>query len=286
MTVPLAGLGWTSCNIATAGWTPIVSTIEGTSGNFGKGFAQKSAYYLCYALVKNSMNPSEEVIYDVTILPEKSPLPSGYSYIKEFLDPKVSISKKKRLCVKLIPLGAAETAVTDIVLSSKSKVVPHYMRIGEMSGFALWCKKEHVLKPKPLPRPRNFSLEMKQLSLESKNADLPAENPTAPSVPKGQAALKRHESIYESSNVYGISAMDGVPFTLHPRFENSTTRGSNAYLFFKNFHIKSLADIDKEVSGSTSCTCLTVLYRMLVHLVQCLLIGGGSWAQHISSTVV
>ncbi|KAH0628964.1 hypothetical protein JD844_010640 [Phrynosoma platyrhinos] len=202
MAAPLTGLAWTSANASAAGWTPITSTVDGTSANFGKGFAQKSGYYLCYTSAINNVNPTGEVLYDVIILSEKSPLPPGYTYVKEFLDPKTSISKKKRLCVKLIPLSTAETAVFDIVLSSKSKVVSNYLRIGDMSGFALWCRKEPVVKPKPLPKPRNISLEIKHLSLESENVDLPLENPT---IPKRQATLKRHESIYESSNVYGIS---------------------------------------------------------------------------------
>ncbi|XP_062975355.1 multivesicular body subunit 12A isoform X2 [Elgaria multicarinata webbii] len=224
----------------------ILSTVEGSSANFGKGFAQKSAYYLCYTSAINSVNPTGDVLYDVAIVTEKSLLPSGYTYVKEFLEPKISISKKKRLCVKLVPFGTADTAVFDILLSSKSKVVPNYMRIGEMSGFALWCRKEHVLKPRPLPKPRNLSLEMKQLLLESEKVDHSSETPIAPFGPKRQATIKRNESIYESSNVYGISAMDGVPFTLHPKFENSITKGTNACSLFKNFHIKSLADIEKE----------------------------------------
>lgn len=31
-------------------------------------------------------NPTGDVLYDVVILSEKSPLPSGYTYAKEFLD--------------------------------------------------------------------------------------------------------------------------------------------------------------------------------------------------------
>ncbi|XP_053147054.1 multivesicular body subunit 12A [Hemicordylus capensis] len=250
MTAPLTGLGWTSAastaNVASAGWTPITSTVEGAPANFGKGFAQKSGYYLCSTSAVTSENPAGYVISDVMILSEKLPLPSGYVYVKEFLDPKTSISKKKRLCVSLIPLGAAEIAVFDILVSSKSKVVQNYMRIGEMSGFALWCRKEHVMTPKPLPKPRKTDLDMKQISLELDNVDLPPKRPEPPFGPKRQATLKRHESIYESSNVYGISAMDGVPFTLHPKFEGSITTGNNAFSLFKDLHIKSLADIERE----------------------------------------
>ncbi|XP_063150071.1 multivesicular body subunit 12A [Candoia aspera] len=247
MIVPLTGLGWTSSNVPVASWIPITTTVEGAPANFGKGFSQKYGYYLCFTLSINSSNPTGDVLYDVMILSEKSPLPSGYTYAKEFLDPKTSISKKKRLCVKLIPMGAAETAVCDIILSSKSRVVPNYIRVGEISGFALWCKKEHLLKPKPLPKPRSFSLEMNQLSLETANVDPPSEKPFGS---KRQATIKRHESIYDASNACSISAIDGVPFTLHPKFENSVTRGTTAHSLFKNFHIKSLADIEKEYDYS------------------------------------
>ncbi|XP_032075889.1 multivesicular body subunit 12A-like [Thamnophis elegans] len=161
-------------------------------------------------------------------------------YIKEFLDLKTSVSKKKRLCIKLIPMGVAETAVCDVMLSSKSKVIPNYIRIGEISGFALWYKKEHINKPKPLPKPRSISLEMNQLSLETANVD------SLSIGSKRQTTIKKNESIYDTSNAYGISAIDGVPFTLHPKFENNVTRGATALSIFKNFHIKSLADIEKE----------------------------------------
>uniref|UniRef100_A0A8D0DZF2 MABP domain-containing protein n=1 Tax=Salvator merianae TaxID=96440 RepID=A0A8D0DZF2_SALMN len=202
---PLTGLGWTAAaNAAPAGWTAIIYTMEGTPANCGKGFAQKSGYYLCYTSSISSENPTD-VVNDVIILNDKTPLPSGYTYVKEFLDPKTSISKKKRLCVKLISAATADIAVFDILLSHKSKGVPNYMRIGEISGFALWCRKEHVQKPKPLPKPRKVSLGMKQLSLEQDKIDPSSEKPVAPLVPRRQATLKRHESIYESSNVYGIS---------------------------------------------------------------------------------
>lgn len=40
------------------------------------------------------------------------------------------MSKKKRMCVKLVPLGAADMAVFDVRLSGKTKTVPGYLRVG------------------------------------------------------------------------------------------------------------------------------------------------------------
>lgn len=34
------------------------------------------------------------------------------------------------MCMKLVPLGAADTAVVDVRLSGKTKTVPGYLRVG------------------------------------------------------------------------------------------------------------------------------------------------------------
>ncbi|XP_074836442.1 multivesicular body subunit 12A isoform X3 [Carettochelys insculpta] len=215
---PLTGVAWAaSTGAAPAGWTtPSLGTV----------------------------------VADVQILSEKTPLPPGYVYIREFLEPRMTVSKKKRVCMKLVPLDSAELVVFDIMLSGKSKVVPCYMKIGEISSFAVWCKKGQLVKPKPLPKPRGISLEMKGLSLETtdldrKNSELPSEKSLTRPGSK-HASIKREDCIYDTSNLYGISAMDGVPFTLHPKFESSITTGTNAFSIFMDLNIKSLADIEKE----------------------------------------
>lgn len=47
-----------------------------------------------------------------------------------FPPPGAGVSRKKRVYVRLQPLSTADTAVFDIKLSSKSKAIPHYMKIG------------------------------------------------------------------------------------------------------------------------------------------------------------
>lgn len=42
----------------------------------------------------------------------------------------IGLSRKKRVYVKLLPPAAAATAVFDLKLSSRSKALPHYMKIG------------------------------------------------------------------------------------------------------------------------------------------------------------
>jgi ESCRT-I complex subunit MVB12 len=219
--------------------------VEGAPASFGKSFAQKSGYFLCLSQLGSLENPQENVVVDVQVVLDKSALPSGFVPVCDPLDSKASVSKKKRMCIKLMPLGAADTAVFDVRLSGKTKTVPGYLRVGDMGGFSIWCKKAKT--PKPVPKPRTLSQDMRGLSLD------PPSQPSKSSLPErtlsrlGSRAstLRRSDSVYEASSLYGISAMDGVPFTLHPRFEGKSC-GPLAFSAFGDLTIKSLADIEEE----------------------------------------
>ncbi|XP_045409069.1 multivesicular body subunit 12A isoform X3 [Lemur catta] len=231
---PLAGLVWSSASASPPrGFSAISCTVEGAPASFGKSFAQKSGYFLCLSPLGSLENPQENVVADIQIVMDKSPLPLGFSPVCDPLDsskacirsercPEASVSKKKRMCVKLVPLGAVDTAVFDIRLSGKTKTVPGYLRVGDIGGFAIWCKKAKA--PRPVPKPRGLSRDMRGLSLD------PPSQPSKGSFPERTlsrlgsrvSTLRRNDSIYEASSLYGISAMDGVPFTLHPRFEGKS----------------------------------------------------------------
>ncbi|XP_067876997.1 multivesicular body subunit 12A isoform X2 [Heterodontus francisci] len=247
---PLTGVGWASNqNTCPKEYQLFTTTTDGSSANFAKGFGQKSSCYLCVSSLLNKENPQGDIVADIQLLPDKSPIPSGYSFIAEFLDPKVTVSKKKRLCIKRVPFGEVDTAVFDVKLTGKSKqIVPSYTCIGELSGFVIWCRKGRVSKPKPLPKPRSIGVDMRGLSLENESSRKREELDVPPvRLSKRRSNLESKDSIYSAENVYGISAMDGVPFVLHPRFE-STMNIPNAGI--TNPHIKSHADIENEYNYS------------------------------------
>ncbi|KAF1593525.1 Multivesicular body subunit 12A, partial [Eudyptes moseleyi] len=233
---PLTGVALAAAPEAVpAGWTAITVTVEGAAANLGKGFGHKGGGYLCVSTGGAQAAPGP-VVTDVQVLSDRSPQPAGYTRAPEFPEPRTTGSRKKRVYVKLLPLDAAETAVFDIKLSSKSKALPHYMKIGEMGSFAIWCKKGPVLKssPPPVPKPRTISAGLRQLSLQ----------PSASDQKYGHVHFffltfppPQHLSLL-------FPAMDGVPFTLHPKFESKLSSGSNAIL--TDLNIKSLADIEKE----------------------------------------
>ncbi|KAI2668893.1 Multivesicular body subunit 12A [Labeo rohita] len=168
------------------------------------------------------------VVADVKVITDKETIPHGYCYIPEFLEPKASVGKKKRICVRIVPVGSVTTAVLDIKLTAKNKtMVQQYTCLGDMNGFVVWCLKGHFSTPAPQAKPRSISLDMRSLSLEGTG-------PPQPLKPSGN-----------HSNIYGITAMDGVPFSLHPKFESqSNTKVSVSTL--SDIRIKSVQDIENE----------------------------------------
>lgn len=241
---PLAGLAWSSASAPPPrGFSAISCTVEGTPASFGKSFAQKSGYFLCLCALGSLENPQDNVVVDIQIVVDKSSVPPGFSPVSDPQDSKASVSKKKRMCMKLVPLGAADTAVVDVRLSGKTKTVPGYLRVGDMGGFAIWCRKVKV--PKPVPKPRGLSRDLQGLSLDAPSQPSKGPERTLSRLGSRASTLRRKDSIYEASSLYGISAMDGVPFTLHPRFEGKGC-GPLVLSAFADLTIKSLADIEEE----------------------------------------
>ncbi|XP_068105533.1 multivesicular body subunit 12A [Hyperolius riggenbachi] len=236
---PLTSVVWASSqSLCPKGHSLIVASVEGASANFLKGFNQKSALYLSYSTTSEGM---EQVITELLMLNEKSPLPVGCAFIGEYIDPKITVPKKKRLCIKLVPIHNAESAVADLKLTVKNKPLSApYIRIGDMSGLTLWCKKVPVSAPKPTPKPRNILAGIGGLSID--NSSLMPQPTINASKPK--SPLHDHP-IYEA-NVYGVSAIDGIPFTIHPMFESRVGQPSVATSNFHDLRIKTLADIENE----------------------------------------
>ncbi|KAM4603753.1 multivesicular body subunit 12A isoform 1-T1 [Polymixia lowei] len=256
---PVTAVAWTS-NSSTCpkDFTLINITEDGAAANFTRSFAMKSGYYLCYSKdLSGGM-----VVSDIQVISDKEAIPHGYCYIAEHLEPKASVWKKKRVCVRLVPVGSVDTAVLDIRLTAKSKMMlQHYTCVGDIHGYVMWSRKGQFSGPMPQAKPRSVSLDLHRLSLEQPGPPLPLRpssvglysNP--PPLPPGKFSKRRSnlqttdtvDKAADNSSIYGITAIDGVPFTLHPKFDvqtNSTTPHLNSQL--NNIRIKSLQDIENE----------------------------------------
>ncbi|KAI1886513.1 hypothetical protein AGOR_G00196530 [Albula goreensis] len=246
---PVTAVAWTS-NASTCpkDLTLITATEDGAAANFGRGFG-KTGYYLCYSTKTAGM-----VVSDMQVIAERESTPHGYCYIPEYMESKASVWKKKRVCVRIVPLGTVETAVLDIKLTTKSKVVvPHYTCIGEVHGYVIWCKMGRFSEPKPAVKPRSISLDIRKLSLDQLEPPKPLQVSNGPAATaSGKLSHRRsnlqnkdkEEHIYLSIIPQSITAVDGIPFALNPKFEaSSKSMGPSDTL---NIHIKSVQDIENE----------------------------------------
>ncbi|KAM9454467.1 multivesicular body subunit 12A [Clarias gariepinus] len=247
---PITAVAWTS-NSSTRPphYTMIPSTEDGAVANFTRGFGLKSGYFLCYSKdLSGGM-----VVSDVQVISEKDVIPHGYCYIPEFMESKSSVWKKKRVCVRIVPVDSVNTAVLDIRVTAKSKMMlAQYTCLGDILGYVLWCLKGPFSSPVPQVKPRSLSIDMRQLSLEA-GTPLPLRPTNQSSQPQPRVSRRRGnldhtdtvEKVQDSSNIYGITAMDGVPFALHPRFESRAIEKVSVSAL-DNIRIKSLQDIENE----------------------------------------
>ncbi|KAK2815882.1 hypothetical protein Q5P01_026349 [Channa striata] len=256
---PITVVAWTS-NSSTCpkDFQMISITEDGASANFTRSFGMKSGYYLCYSKdLTGGM-----VVSDIQLISDKDSIPHGYCFIAEYLEQKASVSKKKRVCIRVVPVGSVDTAVLDIKLTAKSKMMlQHYTYVGDIHGYVLWCKKGNFSGPVPQAKPRKISLDLRSASLEQGPASLPLRpsNPPPPT-PLSKLSQRRH-SLQSQDNsdkpadtsIHGITALDGVPFSLHPKFDveiNDTTHQLSSQL--SKIFIKSLQDIENEYNYTFS----------------------------------
>ncbi|XP_028316011.1 multivesicular body subunit 12A [Gouania willdenowi] len=245
---PVTAVAWTS-NTSTCpkDFTLISITEDGATANFTRSFAMRSGYYLCYS--KDLTGGS--VVSDIQVISDKDSIPHGYCYIAEHLEPKATVSKKKRVCVSIVPVGSVDTAVLDVKLTAKSKMMlQHYTYVGDINGYVLWCRKGLFTSPVPIVKPRSVSLSVEH----------PACLPLRPINPPSRTQHKvsqRRSSLHSKDNldkpadssIQGITALDGVPFSLHPKYDTKTNGMSpqlNSQI--NNIRIKSLQDIENEYS--------------------------------------
>ncbi|XP_061888592.1 multivesicular body subunit 12A [Entelurus aequoreus] len=251
---PVTAVAWTS-NSTTCpkDFTLINVTEDGANANFTRSFGMKSGYYICYSKATSG----GMVVSDIQLISDKDAIPHGYTFIAEHLEPRATVSKKKRVCVRVVPEGSVDTAVLDIKLTAKSKMMlQHYTYVGDVHGYVLWCRKGHFTSATPKAKPRRKSLDMRRLSIEGPSAPQPLKPSNHLLGPQGKISTRRH-SLHVTdtvdkpadSSIQGITALDGVPFSLHPKFDTQP-KNTNPQLTsqLNNIRIKSLQDIENEYS--------------------------------------
>ncbi|XP_061761014.1 multivesicular body subunit 12Bb isoform X2 [Nerophis ophidion] len=224
-TEPITAVGVvSSLNKALDDYYVVAQTTDGSDADLWKDglFKSKVTRYLCF-----TRKPGSDVVVDVKLTDMKEALPEGFTHIQETLDSKEPAMRKRRLCVKISPCEAAETAVYDIQITAKSKHhLVHYTCIGEINNMGIWYRVGDV--------------PHLQISQETPSAD----NSDSSSDIASKTIISRPVNEHQSSGSYTMTAMDDVPFGINQKFYDTTKEMQRVNLM--GITIKSLAQIEEE----------------------------------------
>ncbi|XP_077904349.1 multivesicular body subunit 12B isoform X1 [Ictidomys tridecemlineatus] len=246
---PITGVGVVaSRNRAPAGYDVVAQTADGVDADLWKDglFKSKVTRYLCFTRSFSKENSHlGNVLVDMKLIDIKDTLPVGFIPMQETVDTQEVAFRKKRLCIKFIPRDSTEAAICDIRIMGRTKQAPpQYTFIGELNSMGIWYRMGRV--------PRNHDSSQPTTPSQSSAASTPAPNLprhislTLPATFRGRNS-SRTDYEYQHSNLYAISAMDGVPFMISEKF--SCVPESMQPFDLLGITIKSLAEIEKETGS-------------------------------------
>ncbi|XP_040487834.1 multivesicular body subunit 12B isoform X1 [Ursus maritimus] len=243
---PITGVGVVaSRNRAPTGYDVVAQTADGVDADLWKDglFKSKVTRYLCFTRSFSKENSHlGNVLVDMKLIDVKDTLPVGFIPIQETVDTQELAFRKKRLCIKFIPRDSTEAAICDIRIMGRAKQAPpQYTFIGELNSMGIWYRMGKV--------PRNHDSSQPTTPSQSSAASTPAPSLprhislTLPATFRGRGST-RADYEYQHSNLYAVSAMDGVPFMISEKF--SCVPESMQPFDLLGITIKSLAEIEKE----------------------------------------
>ncbi|KAF3848701.1 hypothetical protein F7725_015198 [Dissostichus mawsoni] len=219
-------------------------------------FKSKVTRYLCFTRVFSKENSHlGNVLVDMKLIDIKDTLPVGFIPIQETVDTQEQAFRKRRLCIKFIPRDSTEAAICDIRILGRSKTSPpQYTFIGAQN-MGIWYRMGNV------PRAQDCSHTPSTNNTQNVNSSGPAPVPatampkhismTLPASFRGKNTT-RPDYEHQNSNLYAISAMDGVPFIISDKFACASSDLQQVDLM--GITIKSLAEIEKEFPHRAQCS--------------------------------
>uniref|UniRef100_A0A3B5ATM7 Multivesicular body subunit 12Bb n=1 Tax=Stegastes partitus TaxID=144197 RepID=A0A3B5ATM7_9TELE len=211
----------------TLGFTKrVAQTTDGSDADLWKDglFKSKVTRYLCFTRKTVSMN-GPDVVVDMKLTDIKDPLPESFIPVQETIDTKEAAMRKRRLCVKMSPREAAETAIYDIQIVAKSKYhLVNYTCMGEMNNMGIWYRMGNV--------------SQHQSSEKTSSSVTTCSSTFLFCFPFYFTTMSRPDCEKQSSGIYTISGK---------RFHTNVCK-SMQQVNLMGITIKSLAEIEEEVS--------------------------------------
>lgn len=169
--------------------------------------------YLCFKRENIShCTPRTPVLVHLLLTHEGEIPPTGFKPIIEALGTGERALKKKTLCAKYIPLDAAQSSVTDIIIHSRyHKTATGLTCVGELNSLMILCKTSPLNK-KLIGTASTSTLSSSRSSL--------VRPPTPPATP--DAASMTAFATKRRGNIHPLS---GIPFLLSKKYagEDSST---------------------------------------------------------------
>lgn len=222
---PISAVGViTSLSKVPENYYVVAQTTDGSDADLWKDglFKSKVTRYLCF-----TRKTGPDVVVDMKLIDIKDPLPESFIAVQETMDTKEAAMRKRRLCVKMSPREAAETAIYDIQIVAKSKYhLVNYTCMGEMNNMGIWYRMGSVLQHQSSQKTSN--------SVQSDALPNTTSRRT-----KGRPEYEK-----QSSGIYTISALDDVPFVVSDKFHERPQEMQQVNLM--GITIKSLAEIEEE----------------------------------------
>uniref|UniRef100_A0AAY4ED39 Multivesicular body subunit 12B n=1 Tax=Denticeps clupeoides TaxID=299321 RepID=A0AAY4ED39_9TELE len=255
---PITGVGVVaSRNRAPAGYDVVSQTTDGIDADLWKDglFKSKVTRYLCFTRVFSKENSHlGNVLVDMKLIDIKDTLPVGFIPIQETIDTQDQAFRKRRLCIKFIPRDSTEAAICDIRILGRSKQAPpQYTFIGSLNNMGIWYRMGKVPRAQDSSPVQTNSNSSSVHMVTSISTPAPAPvlpkhiSMTLPASFRGKNAT-RPDYEHQNSNLYAISAMDGVPFMISEKFACASSDLQQVDLM--GITIKSLAEIEREYEYS------------------------------------
>ncbi|KAG7235516.1 hypothetical protein INR49_002562 [Caranx melampygus] len=243
---PITGVGVVaSRNRAPTGYDVVSTTTDGLDADLWKDGLFKSKSHLGNVLV------------DMKLIDIKDTLPVGFIPIQETVDTQEQAFRKRRLCIKFIPRDSTEAAICDIRILGRSKQAPpQYTFIGELNNMGIWYRMGTVPRAQDSTHTPTTN-NVQNVNSSSSSAPVPAApmpkhiSMTLPASFRGKNTT-RPDYEHQNSNLYAISAMDGVPFMISEKFACASSDLQQVDLM--GITIKSLAEIEKEFPYGAQCS--------------------------------
>ncbi|CAD5119139.1 DgyrCDS7779 [Dimorphilus gyrociliatus] len=191
------------------------------------GFFKKSKRHLCITKQQAGFGQMNMVLADIAVQNDRERPPNGYSIIEYTMDTKEKATKKKQICVKVIPREATSAAICDICLLTKSKRAPvGYTLAGEINNVAI-CFKICELPP----------IQVTQTQSPTLPASLPTTNV------KEELPMRQNDLQQASSSTAVYHPLSGVQFVLNAAFSSPLGLKS---VYPPDIQSRTLVDINNE----------------------------------------